>query len=98
MKKILVIILTLVVMFVIAYFSIGEFNYFIDMNLFHIYDKGDGLYCSPNRCVDIVHNYTDLYHMSVDYMKLYGPEDPGRPSANYKWDSTLHAYIKFIKW
>ena len=98
MKKLVFVILALVAVFVVAYFSVGEFNYSVDMELFHVFDKGDGLYCSPHRCVDIIHDYTDLYHMSVDYMKLYGPEDPGRPSANYKYNDILHAYIKDVKW
>ena len=100
MKKlvIIIIILALVAVFVIVYFSVDEVNYNVDMTLFHIFDKGDGLYCSPHRCVDLIHSYNDLYHYSMNYMKLYGPEDPGRPSANYQYNNVLHAYVKNIKW
>ena len=97
-KYYIIVLLALLAIFIGCYAAFEDFNYEVDMLVFHILDKGDGLYCSPNRCVDIIHDYSTLYHESMSYMKLYGPEDPGRPSANYKWDSTLHAYIKFIKW
>lgn len=97
MKKFFVVLLAAIAAFIITYFSVGEVNYNVDMFLIHTLDRGDGVYCTPHRCADMIHEYVDLMHISEEYMKVYGPNDPGRPSKNYKRDSYLNAYVRWFK-
>ena len=97
MKKLLFVLMALVAMFVIAYWSIGDINYDVDRFLIHTFDKGDGVYCTPFRCVDLIHSYGDLYHLSMEYAETYGPYDPYRPRLVYSYDSYFNAYVKYFK-
>lgn len=97
MKKFFIILLAAIAVFIVAYFSVGEVNYNIDMFIIHTLDRGDGVYCTPHRCADMIHEYVDLMHKSEIYAKEYGANDPGRPCAKYKYDSYLNAYVRWFK-
>lgn len=97
MKKFFVILLAAIAAFIVAYFSVGEVNYNVDMFVIHTLDRGDGVYCTPHRCADMIHEYVDLMHESEKYAQEYGVNDPGRPVANYRYDSYLNAYVKWFK-
>ena len=97
MKKFFIVLLAVIAAFIVAYWSVGEINYNVDMFLIHTLDRGDGVYCTPHRCADMIHEYVDLIHISNEYAEKYGANDPGRPTANYKYNSYLNAYVRWFK-
>lgn len=97
MKKILFVLMALMAVFIAAYYWVGDVNYNVDMFLIHSLDNGDGVYCTTYRCAELIHEHADLWHRSEDYMKVYGPNDPGRPSKLFKYDNYLNAYVRWFK-
>ena len=97
MKKVLFVLMALVAVFIATYNSVGEVNYNVDMFLIHSLDKGDGVYCTTYRCAELIHEHADLWHRSEEYCEKYGPNDPGRPTAKFKYNSYLNAYVRWFK-
>lgn len=100
MKKFFIVLLAVLAVF-IGYIVLFNTNddvwYETHVQVIRIFGKQDGMYClTPYTCISVIHEATDLWHMSEEYADQYGSYDPGRPSLLYKYNSDMKAYVRWI--
>ena len=92
----------IVILFAVIAAFIGLFNisddvwYETHVQAIRIFGKEDGIIClTPYTCVGVIHEYVDLYNANQAYIDEYGRYAPGRPMHEYKYNSDIHAYVRW---
>ena len=97
--KILMVLLAVIAAFVILFNVNDDVWYETHVQVIRVLGKEDGLYClTPYTCVGVIHEYENLYNANQAYIDEYGYNAPGRPMHEYKYNSDMHAYVRWYNY
>lgn len=95
-RKFLLILVGIVVVLIIAFNVSDDIWYEAHVQAVRIFAKEDGIVClTPYTCVGVIHDYSTLYNLQMEYVEKYGRNAPDRPMQLYGYNTDMHAYVRW---
>lgn len=95
-RKFLLILAGIVVISIIAFNVSDDIWYEAHVQAVRIFGKEDGIIClTPYTCVEVIHDYNTLYNLQMEYIENYGAYAPNRPIELYRYNTDMHAYVRW---